>query len=284
MRSLSPIPINMLLRSSSTPILTSCLHHSIDSSPEPEFHFLQRANSISFRSLSSIDDCASKKPVNGCSHVKPPHHSCKQHRQNISIDEDEQEEPKPTSTIQTLFSSSGLDDDSHQKKGFALQTLVAGGGIGGGGRRSDVEAGNDGSEFYSSTDAYYEKMISEDPGNSLLLGNYAKFLKEVRKDYGKAEEYYERAILANPEDGNILSFYGDLIWEKDKDSQRAENYFDQAVKAAPENCYVLASYARFLWDAEEEENENENEDEGSQKEAKSVPTFFSGPPPLAAAS
>ena len=28
-------------------------------------------------------------------------------------------------------------------------------------------------------DVYYQKMIKADPGNPLLLGNYAKFLKEV---------------------------------------------------------------------------------------------------------
>ncbi|WCJ40551.1 Tetratricopeptide repeat (TPR)-like superfamily protein [Euphorbia peplus] len=277
----------MLLRSSSTPILTSCLHHSKDSSPEPELHSLQRTNSISFRSVSSIDDISSSKRV---INSKPPHRCGIHHCKNISIDEDHEEEKEgaePRSRIHRLLSSSGLDDEG-DKEGFVLRTLVegggAGGGRGGGGRRSDGEAGNDGSEFYRSTDAYYEKMISQDPGNSLLLGNYAKFLKEVRGDYGKAEEYYERAILANPNDGNILSFYADLIWEKDKDSQRAENYFDQAVKSAPDDSYVLASYARFLWDAEEDEDEETEFGFGSQHESESAATFLSGHPPLAATS
>lgn len=174
----------MLLRSSSTPILNSCLHHSRDSSPEPEFHFLQRTISVSFNSsfhsVSSFDESASKKVING-SHVKPPrHHSCKQ-QQCKSEKEQQEEEAKPRSRIERLFSSSGLGDIP-VKEWPGLQTLVegggSGGGRGGGGRRSDEDPDNDGSEFYS-TDAYYERMISADPGNSLLLGNYAKFLKEV---------------------------------------------------------------------------------------------------------
>lgn len=86
------------------------------------------------------------------------------------------------------------DDDGVKKKGYGLQTLVVGGGIGSGGgggicgggnggRRSDGGDGDGGSEFYGNekTDAYYQKMISADPSNALLLGNYAKFLKEVRE-------------------------------------------------------------------------------------------------------
>ncbi|XP_050235066.1 uncharacterized protein LOC126683260 [Mercurialis annua] len=232
----------MLLRSSSTPILDSWL-------PEPEFEVLKRTKSISFHYPQS----------------------------SLALQETNLQKHKNGSPV--------------NKKECGLQTLVIGGATGsggggggccggGGGKRSDGGDGNGGSEFYrnENTDAYYKKMISANPGNALLLGNYAKFLKEVRGDFAKAEEYCGRAILANPSDGNILSVYGDLIWQKEKDAERAETYFDQAVKTAPEDCYVLASYARFLWDAEEEENENET---------KSAPILFISPPhhpPLAAAS
>jgi len=55
-----------------------------------------------------------------------------------------------------------------------------GGGVGGGSNGGNGFGGWDssyGSE--GSTDAYYQKMIEANPGNSLLLGNYARFLKEV---------------------------------------------------------------------------------------------------------
>lgn len=35
-------------------------------------------------------------------------------------------------------------------------------------------------ESINATNSYYRKMLEADPRNSLLLGNYAKFLKEVR--------------------------------------------------------------------------------------------------------
>ncbi|KAG6665364.1 uncharacterized protein LOC122301123 [Carya illinoinensis] len=215
------------------------------------------------------------------SHKKQPKFTVKEG------EEEEEQELKPylvssVSSVQRLFSSSGLGESvvdnevcAVGKKDSVMQTLVAGGGVGsdggricgGGGRRGSnggdgsddgwsgsFESNNHGSE---NTDVYYQKMIEANPGNALLLGNYAKFLKEVRGDLNKAEEYCGRAILANPSDGNALSLYADLIWKINKDADRAETYFHQAVKTAPEDCYVLASYARFLWDAEEEEDEEE---------------------------
>ncbi|XP_057537205.1 uncharacterized protein LOC130814935 [Amaranthus tricolor] len=139
-----------------------------------------------------------------------------------------------------------------------------------------------------STDLYYQKMIEANPGNPLLLGNYAKFLKEFQGDYVKAEEYCGRAILANPSDGNLLSLYADLIWKTQKDSSRAETYFDQAVKASPDDCYVLASYAHFLWDADEDEEEDKEDMKMCSNSMPLPSRYFEGvpplPPPLAAAS
>lgn len=108
-------------------------------------------------------------------------------------------------SMERLLSSSGLggvlDDDQGidgQRKDSVLQALAVGGsggvggiyrggrpGLGGGG---DDDGDKDGGFGYSSsnsgrgsdsTDAYYRKMIKADPNNSLLLGNYARFLKEV---------------------------------------------------------------------------------------------------------
>ncbi|XP_021806437.1 uncharacterized protein LOC110750412 [Prunus avium] len=231
--------------------------------------------------------------------------------------EEQEEELKPSSisssATQRLFSSSGLgvklmedEDSAVGKEDDGLQTLVLGGGAGsnggkicgGGGSGKGPDGGDGGgSGFFESnnhgsgsTDAYYQKMIQADPGNCLLLGNYAKFLKEVRGDYAKAEEYCGRAILANPNDANVLSLYADIIWKTQKDAERAENYYDQAVKTSPDDCFVLASYAEFLWDAEEEEKEEE-ENQGVKHETEpshtSSSNFFHGAPhhsPLTAAS
>lgn len=246
----------MLMRSSSTPILNSWLSSSSkDSSPSPDDHhfsipLLSRTRSISF------SDCPTRSiPKNSKSSPVSSHF------------------PKPKKPEKPLWSSgSGQvsineEDDSEEivTKDKALQTLVVAGGSGdddGGRKRVSGSGKGDGfgSGFGSgsdldATDAYYNNLIQANPGNSLLLSNYAKFLKEAIGDFVKAEEYCGRAILANPNDATVLSLYADLIWQTHKDAQRAETYFDQAVKSDPDDCFVLASYARFLWDTEEDDEE-----------------------------
>ncbi|KAL5998898.1 hypothetical protein ACLOJK_009846 [Asimina triloba] len=215
---------------------------------------------------------------------------------SISLEEEEEGEHRPadsvSSSIDRLFSSSGLDESVDSSgDGRALVGVAAGGkddspymlmfsdsGFGGGsgaicggngGGRDGGGDGDGGSGFsdsnnhgHESVDAYYRKMIEANPENGLLLGNYAKYLKEIREDLDKAEEYCSRAILANPGEENVLALYADLVWQTRKDTRRANNYYNRAIEAAPDDCYVMASYARFLWDAEEED---ENEGETSKR-------------------
>ncbi|PPR97690.1 hypothetical protein GOBAR_AA22989 [Gossypium barbadense] len=213
----------LLMRSLSTPILNSWLCHSKDccSSPDPDFPILQRSGSVSFYTPASIDyhkhkqlNLPKPRKKEGKPMIPTPH-SLDFHKQAEQESDDQEQESEPKScSIRTLFSISGVGE-----------------------RVVDDD----------------EKMIEANPDNPLFLGNYAKFLKEIRGDFGRAEEYCERAILANTNDGNVLSLYAHLIWENQKDAHRAQTYFDQAVQASPHDCFLLASYAKFLWDAEEEE-------------------------------
>ncbi|XVF88361.1 hypothetical protein PTKIN_Ptkin19aG0044700 [Pterospermum kingtungense] len=290
----------MLLRSASSPLLNSWVAHSKEASPEPEFSLqISRARTVSFTiscsssvSVGSGDD-SSRRMTRALSEtdlrdlVVPKVKKVKKNKgilNEICVEEEEDVEREETGLEWWRTASFGVEEGCGIGGGGGK--FCGGGGRGGGGSDGgDNEWGswssNNGNN--DGTDLYYQKMIEANPGNPLLLSNYAKFLKEVRGDLVKAEEYFGRAILANPNDGNVLSMYADLIWESHKDGERAEAYFDQAVKAAPDDCYVLASYARFLWDAEEEEKVGEYLSKGSER------SFFHGfpptfPPPLAAAS
>ncbi|KAE8699378.1 Detected protein of unknown function [Hibiscus syriacus] len=262
----------LLIKSSTPPILNSWLPHSRDwSLLEPNFQTLQGTRSVSFNTpSSSIDDRKHKLSIpkprrkEGKPMIPTPH-SLEVDNQADNESEDQEDSEPESCSIQILFSSSGLDervvdDGEGDEDGNVLGVEIYGGGDDGGGGSRFFESNTHGRDT-DGTDFYYQKMIEANPGNPLLLGNYAKFLKEIRGDFARAEEYCGRAVLANPSDGTILSLYADLIWENQKDAQRAKSYFDQAVKISPDDCFVLASYAKFLWDAEEEEEHGESGEE-----------------------
>ncbi|KAL8056238.1 hypothetical protein ABFS82_04G106400 [Erythranthe guttata] len=240
----------MLLRSSSAPILNPWLSISASvsgSSPEPEtLPLLKRTPSLclttSFEDFSGritpkklVFDSESKDPLNSRKSSKLP------------------ATPKPSKIIRE---KRGGHDAAVAEMEKMSQTLVVGGGGGSRGGGSGGRGSSDGSGSGQQdpgnwngreiTDAYYETMIESNPGNPLLLANYAKFLKEVKRDFRKAEEYCGRAILANPNDGNVLSLYADLIWLTHKDADRAESYFDRAVKTDPDDWSQLDSLFRAL--------------------------------------
>lgn len=268
----------MLLRSSSSPILKSLMSASAEASPGSASHLHLSSSTSSLvtpRSSTTLKRAMSESNI---SELLAP--SVPKRKERVAIienDEDEAEEEEAAKDDSGCYPGRAwachalpLSPSPAATGGGRSHTLVlvdegcVGDGGGGGGR---IGSGG-GNEFFSdsnkSADVYYRQMLQANPSNPLVLGNYAKYLKEVRGDLGKAEEYCERAILANQEDGGVLSMYADIIWERSNDAERAEAYFDRAVQAAPEDCYVAASYARFLWDAEEEEEEEQGKNETSK--------------------
>ncbi|CAH8355993.1 unnamed protein product [Eruca vesicaria subsp. sativa] len=137
--------------------------------------------------------------------------------------------------------------------------------------RDDGGSGVDCGGNEDATDVYHRDMINLTPGNPLLTGNYAKFLKEWRHEESR-EEYWERAILGNTDDGNVLSLYADLILQNHGDHKRAHSYFRQAPQMSPQHCYVQPSRARFLWDVEDEEYEEEEKEQWSDETGHMPPT------------
>ncbi|CAA7059058.1 unnamed protein product [Microthlaspi erraticum] len=289
----------MLLRSASTPLLNSLVHVSSPRESPIELecvHQIQRPRSLMLSASSSC--CYSPMSV----HSSSDESTRRMKRTASESDLRHLTSTKPSSK----FMSGSLMEDVEEGIGFGLirtssydgdlglswavkdDTEVDGGGGGiihggGKGRSGGRSDGGDGDGDQDTTDVHYRKMIDANPGNGIFLSNYAKFLKEVRKDYLKAEEYCGRAILTNPNDGNVLAMYAELVWTIHKDSFRAETYFNQAVAASPDDCYVQASYARFLWDAEEEEEEEEERHEEFEPQTSRM-NFFTGPSAITAMS
>ncbi|EYU34997.1 hypothetical protein ABFS82_11G044500 [Erythranthe guttata] len=252
----------MLMRSSSTPILNSWIpqyYYGHEPENNNTLQLLPRPIPYTAASLPSIsldhDDVIKKMLVRASSTKcgRACMHGIIFPVSTGSEDDDDEGEKVVAARLEEGFKIGG---------GKRVATTEGGGGGGSGSGSGGSGGGGDGYEGgfgcwdadheSGSMDVYYQEMIEANPGNSMVLSNYARFLNECCGDVKKAEEYFGRAILADPSDGNILSLYADLIWQTYEDATRALIYFDRAIKAAPNNCYVMASYARFLWDAEDE--------------------------------
>ncbi|KAG6547187.1 hypothetical protein Mapa_011439 [Marchantia paleacea] len=172
------------------------------------------------------------------------------------------------SKVGVMFGSQRGSSAAQQSCGPMYVTdLGFGNGGSGGAHRVSGGGSEGGAGDTNAAEAHYRKMLEADPGNALLLRNYAKFLHEVLKDPHRAEVYYERAILANPSDGEVLGAYAKLIWDVYKDEDRAGRYFDQALEANPDDCYLNAAYAAFLWSSEDGPEEEESPSDSSYSDS-----------------
>lgn len=174
----------MLLRTYSAPILNSWISSSRESSPKSDAakHSMNRSTSFAFEDQNSRrisgPDVRDRNPTvpNKTTSAKPP--ATRKPAGRIKENGD-------PNSLKRLLSNSGLGEDvigGHAE--VEENDGVLGGGDGGGGRGSDGGYGYgsydpDHGYGHDNTDDYYQKMIEENPGSSLLLANYAKFLKEV---------------------------------------------------------------------------------------------------------
>ena len=92
----------------------------------------------------------------------------------------------------------------------------------------------------------YERALKVDPNHSNNLGNFAVFLTGIRKDHERAQELYERALMVDPNHVNNLRNYAVFLKDIRKDHDRAQELYEQALKADPNDVTTLGNYANFL--------------------------------------
>lgn len=114
-------------------------------------------------------------------------------------------------------------------------------------RAPELEA--DDYSCYDRTDLNYQHEISMDPGNPLLLANYAQFVYLVRHDHGRAEELFKRAMRADPGDGEVMGRFASFLWVAKGDVEEADRAYKAAVAADPTNSFQAGCYAHFLWNS-----------------------------------
>ncbi|TYL41858.1 hypothetical protein [Dickeya sp. ws52] len=125
-------------------------------------------------------------------------------------------------------------------------------------RQSISEASHDDNKWWSWTlraqaasdsdkrDAIYRSALQTLPDSPELLGTYANFLADQRKDYVQANEMYQKALMLEPNDVTTVRNYAIFLAYQYKDSAQAEKMYQKALELDPKRATVIGDYATFL--------------------------------------
>lgn len=111
---------------------------------------------------------------------------------------------------------------------------------------------------YDKAEHYYKRAIEADLNASINLCNYATFLTDNCEQHDEAEDFYKRAIEADPKHAISLGNYANLLTDKCKRHEEAENLYKRAIEADPENANNLGNYALFLKNIRKQYDEAED--------------------------
>lgn len=107
---------------------------------------------------------------------------------------------------------------------------------------------------YDKAGKLFKKALEIEPENANNLGNYARFLHYILKDYDKAEEVYKKALEIEFENSNNLESYAVFLNDTRKDYNKAEELYRKALEIEPYNLDFLGNYAGFLLGRGDKEN------------------------------
>ena len=110
----------------------------------------------------------------------------------------------------------------------------------------EVELGAQETKDLDKKESLYLAGMDKFPESHELVGNYALFLHETRKDYDEAEQHYKKAIKIDPNNANNNCNYALLLADLCKDDE-AEQYFKKAIKSDPDHAIANGGYAVFLY-------------------------------------
>ena len=95
-------------------------------------------------------------------------------------------------------------------------------------------------------DKIFQEGLKAHPASHELMGNYANFLHDIRKEYDKAESYYIKALELDPNDADYNGNYASFLHDIRKEYDKAESYYIKALELDPNSAIKNGNYAQFL--------------------------------------
>ena len=99
---------------------------------------------------------------------------------------------------------------------------------------------------HTKAEVHYKKALALEPDDADYNGNYANFLKNIKKDYSEAEAYYKKALALEPNHAVINNNYANFLTDIKKDHTKAEVHYKKALALEPDDATINGSYAIFL--------------------------------------
>jgi len=103
----------------------------------------------------------------------------------------------------------------------------------------------------------YREGIKDFPDSADLIGDFARFMEDTRKDFAEAERLHRRAIELEPQNGRQIGNYAVFLWQARKNYDEAEQLFRHALELAHKSAYHMGFYAIFLWEIRNKNDEAE---------------------------
>ncbi|MBF0175086.1 MAG: AAA family ATPase [Magnetococcales bacterium] len=92
----------------------------------------------------------------------------------------------------------------------------------------------------------YQRAIAANPNHAVTLGNFALFMKNIRRNYAQTEFLYQRAVAADPNHADILGDFADFMTDIQHNHDQAEQLYQRAIAADPNHVNALGNFAVFM--------------------------------------
>lgn len=99
---------------------------------------------------------------------------------------------------------------------------------------------------HAASDQAYEKALSLNPDNSLVLNNYAYYLSLRGEELDKAAEMAKKSVELDPENSSNQDTYGWVLFQLGK-YEEAKEWIARAIGSEEESAVVIEHYGDVLW-------------------------------------
>ncbi len=103
-----------------------------------------------------------------------------------------------------------------------------------------------GPQFVDAADAMFKLALKFGPADARILGNYAIFLCNERRDSEAGEAMFIRALAVSPENSDILWKYANILYVEGRRLDAAEAMYKRALDATPRYTNGFGSHMKLF--------------------------------------